>query len=212
MNFAALRVAAAQQCSLGTNDPLYGAIDSRINAALHAVENEAPDGWDWMVTDINVAWSALAESQTFFELDDDIVVTKVRGVDVQTSTDPVTLGRYARAELRARLSTASPQAIPLAYAVEGQNLYLVPAPSVALQLTVSVVQSEPDLAADEDEPLLPARFHGAVLAKTCELLQYDLGNPTKASARRSEYGDEIGRLRRSARPSTGSSRITRVGR
>jgi hypothetical protein len=74
------------------------------------------------------------------------------------------------------------------FAVEGTNLIIYPTPAVSGDtITHRYVKTEPALSADGDEPILPARFHWAIVHYAAALIFDRMGQMPQAAAQRAEY-------------------------
>jgi hypothetical protein len=82
--------------------------------------------------------------------------------------------------------TFADDATVFSYAVEGGNLVLYPTPTGAQTVVHRYRATEPDLVADVDEPILPARFHQAIVNYTAATV-CDRKDDKRAEKFRMEY-------------------------
>lgn len=105
--------------------------------------------------------------------------TWVRTRELQIDTyEPLTYTSYSDLDTRAPVSTAT--GIPSFYTVFAGALILRPTPNAVLSIRHRFVRTEPTLTDDSDTPLIPSRYHGALVAYAtmlaCRRLRRSEGN------------------------------------
>lgn len=81
------------------------------------------------------------------------------------------------------------------YAIDGSVLILKPTPTAVATVQHRYVRSEPTLEVDSDEPLIPARFHGAIVNYTAATVCDRYGDAGRADSFRVEYERWFKRMR-----------------
>jgi hypothetical protein len=80
------------------------------------------------------------------------------------------------------------------YAIEGGNLVIYPTSSDGQTVTHRYVKFEPTLTDDADEPLIPARFHQAIVCYGAAVV-CDRGNDKRSDVFRAEYERWLKRMK-----------------
>ena len=89
------------------------------------------------------------------------------------------------------------------FAIEGSNIVLYPTPTeTGWTVTHRYVKTEPALSGNSDTPLVPSRYHWAIVHYAAALVFDRMGQMPQAAAQRAQYDvwkrrmmDEIGRAR-----------------
>ena len=98
------------------------------------------------------------------------------------------------------------------WTINAGELVVAPAPATGATLVLRYVRDEPDLADDEDEPLLPSRWHWALVNYAAYIVLDRVGDTVRAQARMASYEDSLRKMKRSGRQATGPFRVrTRPG-
>ena len=208
-NLLALRTSVRDATGFDVSDPLHSdaTITSHLNAALRKVDNLG-DPW-WLMGETT---TPLVAGQADYPLAES--VTRVRYVMVSRNE------RATRLEVVRRADTASPTfnatgAAPTDYSADAGNVTLYPAPGAAAlpaDLLVGVVISEVALVVDTDTPLMPERYHDALVMYAAMRASLRSGSSAELiKALRAEADDWLMLVQRDMRRSLASPavRITR---
>lgn len=162
MNLGLLRTAVYDQTGLDANDGLVtpAVVTSRLNRAIHAYEAEGTFPW-------------LQQSE---------IITTVAGTDTYTpgATAPAGVTWLRTSEIRDAnqdsnvLNWQSPtelddkwnltmQGFPKDFTIYQDRIILRPIPDAAYTLLHRFEQTEIDLVADSDTPILPAMYHEVLI-------------------------------------------------
>lgn len=152
MDLETMRARLRTRLGVPDSDALYtdDVCNQLINAALHYNETEA--AWGWLETEGSVN---TADGTSTYALP-----TGFRAAITLTSPDGFPLER-ATAEHHRLLSGAS--GVPKVWDIFGTLLRLAPTPTSVLVHQLVYIGAEPDLELDNDEPLIPAVWHDAII-------------------------------------------------
>lgn len=211
MTLAELRVAVRERAGLLARDQMAQdpTLTNLINAALQWVSSRHPGGWPWLrkhdqalVTVAGVTVYPFAAIATAPD-----VWLKIRALRMHLGVDWQTV----EATNAAMLHDAYPQtttAMPQAWAVDGYNLLLGPAPNDIWNLRADVVVAEPALVDPTDEPLMPVTFHDSIIERVAYLEARRTNSPGPANLALQALNDTLVGMRQFARTQTGSARVT----
>lgn len=205
-------VAVANRCGLATTDPRYASIDDRANEALHGIELYAGGEWDWLKAEGTVSTVANQDYLAFSTIATALSATGgIRRLDYVECAEgsgyrPAT--RYSKQQLRAEFEGSSAQPLVVAWAAEGQRLWLFPTPSAAVTLRVQAVKGEPDLTTGQS-PLLPAIYHRIWIAATAALVLRSLQRYEEARVEEEAAAQGMSRMPGASTPYSGPGKIRR---
>lgn len=214
MDFQTLRGAIWARCGVDSSDQRASLpiLDQIVNEAVQQIALEAPNGWPWYFAEIT--WS-MTSGQYLYGLNSEVSgavdVAHLASVQVLPagSTEYQTLGRLSRREQRARYTVTTP-GLPECWSVTGDSLWIAPTPDDDYTARSEISFVEPELASDGDEPFLPARFHGAIVALGASLLYERFHNMTDAAAQRASYTAWVKRMKAAAKSYRGPGRVSEV--
>lgn len=83
---------------------------------------------------------------------------------------------------------------PAAWTQEGGFLIVRPVPAGVFNLEHRYLRTETDLLADADVPLLPARFHDAIVEKAAGMALRRIGEYDRAGAHEADYQGWLGKI------------------
>lgn len=214
MNLGQLRTAVRERCGVLATDQMAGdtAMLTLINEAIHLLELEAVNGWRWnrrQTTFPTVAGDGgynLSDAETNTA---SVIVTKVLDLWVSptSSSGLYRMKRLSREEVNTVWRADGVNNFPQVWAIEGNTIQLGPIPNDAYTITMTYQRGEDDLAADGDEPLMPARYHGAIVEKAAELLLRRIGDLPRAQIANASVKEWITRIRRTHRLYGGGGRV-----
>lgn len=176
MNLSAFRAAVRTRGGWPTGDALYtdAVLTQLVNAAVAYIGTE--HDWAWLEKQVTV--NTAAGTNTYTPAADWQRTISVR------HPDGYQLKRVPIDELDLLTDASGP---PKVYANPGVSLVVAPTPSAIIALSHRYIASEPDLVADADLPLLPARFHQAVVEYAAYLAFRREGNAAEAGAALAAY-------------------------
>lgn len=217
MDRATLRTAVRDRLLMSATDAAGTdpQINSLVNEALHWIETENPNGWDWLRVPYNFSTVAGTERYTLAAIAAGSTVAIAGGIHsvvsaertVPSSTSgPVPMMRLPRRNAQEVYPFTVTQP-PEVWYVEGLTLGLKPIPDGVYTISGIAVAIESDLAADGTSPLLPLMFHSAIVEKAASLLARRTQNAGKAAECEREYQTWVGRMRR-YRPYAGPGRVS----
>jgi hypothetical protein len=171
MTFDELVTAVRDRCGLSVDDKQFttSVLGRFVNQALHDTSRgDRP----WLRRTLSIATTG-ASSYTAV-----VPANMDRTVDAAISVAGV---KRSLAEVRAADIDAMPAAggTPECFAISGTTVKVWPAPLAASTITIDVLVRETDLAGAQ-VPLLPAQFHGVIVARACALVHRAKGNVTEA--------------------------------
>lgn len=193
MNFLTLKAAVLARISMGSSDPIASSVDDIVNEALHMVETANPGGWPWLQTRSTV--TVTTSTFAFASLNADLL--RINDVQATVNSVPVILQQLGPNE--ATQSYLSVTGAPEAWSVEGMSLRLWPAPSSSYSVTISGVVAEPDLSDAGDEPLMPASYHGSIIAAALVIYYETLQDATRAQTAAARFDGWVTRMMSHAR-------------
>lgn len=191
MNLAGYRTRVLLRMGAPSGDTFFTStvVNDAVNQALVTVEEEA--NWPWSEA---IIVATLAAGETGVEMPDDWKATKaVYIAQWELSQQSIT-------DVMAWSTAATGQ--PTVWAETTNRVEVRPVPSGDTELRIVYYRAQPYLTADTDRPLIPDRFHPAVIAKACEYLaRREDDGPTQA-AHLADYVQWLGRMRRAQRGTT----------
>ena len=200
-NLLALRTSVRDATGFDAGDPLHSdaTITSHLNAALRKVDNLG-DPW-WLMGETT---TPLVAGQADYPLAES--VTRVRYAAVSRD------GNSTRLAVVRSADTASPTGgFPTTYSADAGAVTLYPAPGAAAlpaDLLVGVVTSEVALVVDTDTPLMPARYHDALVMYAAMRASLRSGSSAELiKALRAEADDWLMLVQRDMRRSLASPRV-----
>lgn len=194
MNLGELRAAVFARAGLQPSDPVTSVdeVDGFVNAALAAISTRA----DWWWLDDSETLTTVADTATV-SMSALSVRTRALTIDDDQGGE---ITEISLAELRHHQTASSGR--PRRYAEDGSTLVLLPTPDAAYDLTHDFVTAEPLLDADDDEPLIPARYQPAVVDYAAHLLLSQARDEERAKSRFDTFQWWEERMRDDARRST----------
>lgn len=205
MNFGELQSAVLARLNMGSDDPAATNVGSLVNEALHMVEVAHPNGWGYLTRTVTASVST--STYTFGQISTTSTVARVLSAKARVDTVWRPLEITSPDEADAHWNSTSETGAPEAMWVEGQTFTMYPAPDTTYGLTFRVVISEPDLAATTDSPLLPERFHGAIIAGALVLYYETLQDTNRSQAAAARFDGWIGRMMTALREQRGLPRV-----
>jgi hypothetical protein len=147
---------------------------------------------------VNAAVQAIGSDRAWPWLDEVATVTTVAGTagyalpaDWQSTRGVASNGRtYYPVSVRSGDGSWDDwrDTLSFGFAVEDGQLVLYPTPAESgVAVTHRYVRTEPVLSSDSDTPLLPSRFHWAVVHYAAALIFDRMGQMPQAAAQRAEY-------------------------
>ncbi len=175
MDLAALRSAVLTRMGNPSDDALYptSVLTQLVNAALHYIETE--HDWGWLETVESIPTVAAQGTYT-------PAATWARSLELSSGGFPLKRVTVVDLELL-RDSTGAPKM----WAAYGNALEVVPVPTGVATLRHRFIRTEPDLAADSDTPLMPARWHQAIVDYATYLAYRREGNLQDAGTALAAY-------------------------
>jgi hypothetical protein len=191
MNLSGYRVRVGARMGIPSGDTFMSPtiINDAINQALVTVEEEA--FWPW---------SEAAARLTVLSGTVGVVLP-----DDWRATKGVYVGQW---ELRQVSITDlftwpdSSQGMPSVWSDYQDTVEVRPAAAGDRELTVIYYRMQPLLVNDTDRPMIPDRFHPAVVAKACELLARREDDGPNQAAHLADYTVWTGRMRKAMRSTT----------
>lgn len=222
MNAGALIARIGRRGSIPPTDSRYAGLMTDLNDALHEWESSHPNGWDYTLRTVTFTTTDDVSGYPFDDIaaelpenallvaGDRFPILKIDTVDYMPSSGGrCPLERQPRGYLR-DVHVPDTAALPRYWYAEGETLFLTPAPPASV-LELRVLIGERDLTAEDQEPLVPARFQPAII---------QLGRAYAYEAEQDENATDRARLRykdlrlaalASDRPNRGPGRATNPG-
>ena len=199
MDFTALQTRVRNRLNMSTDDPVEDLVDEYVNEGLHVVDMANPTGWPWLYATANFTTTTNQESYGFSAIvnSSSITVWKLADVRVRSGDvfDPLTL---VSAEEGNYLWPTVAQGFPQAYFVEGETLYIRPIPNGAYGTRVRYVKAEQDMVAGTDGPLMPARYHGAIVTAALVIFYETLQDTQRLAMEQTRLDSWVQRMWRSS--------------
>jgi hypothetical protein len=164
-------------------------VNDAVNQALVTIEEEAY--WPW--SEAIVAIPVLA-GESGVVMPDDWRATK------QVYVGQWELGQQSITDLLAWAESAT--GTPAVWCDYGDRIEVRPMPSHDTTLTVAYYKAQPYLWADTDKPMIPDRYHPAVIAKAAELLSRREDDGPSQAGHLADYTVWVGRMRKAMRSTT----------
>lgn len=162
-----------------------------INAALNQISLERD--WPWLESE--ATFNTVADTAQY-NLPSGWSRTRVLVVN----GTPAAFVNVAEGDNYSEWTTAEAQ---WAYTVDSDQITLYPTPGGVFACTHRFVVDETALSADGDEPLLPARYHYAVVHLVCAWAFQRMGNMPMASFHEQQYEQIKRRMLPDTRKTTG---------
>lgn len=195
MNYAAVQTRVRSRLNTDTDDPLSSSLGGLVNEALHYLDSASPTGWPWTRTIGTFSTVNGTSAYAFTTIDATHTLAKVLGLKVLVQTnyyEPLNLlGPDEAWQIYPSTLTRRPES----YFVEGETVYLAATPDEVYTIGYRGVVSEPDLATDADEPILPVTFHGALVEATLLLAYQTLQDTPKMQATEQRVNSWLTRMR-----------------
>lgn len=149
-----MRSSLYHRCGLQSDDPTLTtqAANDAVNAAMHLIEAE--QDWPWL----SVRTSFTTEAGT------DLYGTPpdwARTTSLRIASFP-TFNEYQVDDLDDMFDDST-VGQPYAWAADADRLLLRPTPDGVYTIVHRYVRQEPDLTSDTQSPLMPAKFHAAIV-------------------------------------------------
>ena len=192
MNKNTLITRVATRLNITSDDPLYTNLGDLVNEAIHYLDTASPDGWPWMRTTITTTIST--QSYTFSSLLTTSTIAKVLSVKTRATSawQPLTLRNQDELD---QMYPTDNTGLPESFTVEGDSLYIYPAPDGDYQTKIRVVFSESDLVNDGDSPVLPASFHTGIVDAALLFAYQALADDRRAAAQEQRVAATVSRMR-----------------
>lgn len=171
-------------------------IDDAINMAMQTIDAE--NRWPW---------SEHGELVTINEANPDLIPTSNWRATRAVFHNDYELGYVSPVDMMTWLDAASD--IPRVWCPMAGVIAVRPTPNVDIQVRHFFYVQSPWLRNDDDVPLIPEQYSGAVIAKAAELLATRESSGGDATRHGAEYTAWVARMRHDVRPATGPTR-TRV--
>lgn len=115
--------------------------------------------------------------------------------------------RFGIVELEQRWPSASDTRQPDEYAVTSERLELRAVPDAVYAVVHRFVRFQPELLQDTDSPIVPARFHPAIVELATSLVHRRMGDGAAAEACEAAYRRWLIRMTDDARRHSGPARV-----
>ena len=178
---------------MGTDDPSASNAQSLVNEALHMVEIAHPNGWPYL-RDTIAFTTTTASEYPFSTISTTTTIAKVISAKSTAGSTWSPLDVFTPGESDHVYLAAGSTDAPAGYWVEGETFFLSPSPTAGLTVSLRVVVTEPDLVADNEEPICPARFHGAIIAAALVVYYETLQDSARSQAAGQRFDGWIGRM------------------
>lgn len=203
-DLAGLRTLVRDAAGLDPADPLHADahLTSHLNAALRRIDALPGDPY-WLVSETS---TALVADQASYALAAN--VTRVRYVEVDKDDCTARLLAYRQSDVAVLKHNLA--GVPHAYSADSTNVVLTPAPAASYlpaTLRVGLVTSEAGLVADADLPLLPERYHDALVTYAAMRASIRANNPEVAAMLRGEADGWLLTIQRDMRRSLAGPRV-----
>jgi hypothetical protein len=200
-NLALFRDSVRARCGISDGDAFFADsdVDDMVNEALQVISSEAD--WPWLQA--ATTFSTVSGTQGYTP-PSDWSVTRVLSIDGYKPLEWRSLP-----EIRGVETTFTSR--PTAFTTNAETILLAPVPDGAYTVRHDYSVSESDLVSDTDEPLLPAQFHFAVVAKAAELMHLRQRDTQRAAAQMTEYTTWLTRMRRHMARSSAPKRVRSYG-
>lgn len=193
MNYGQLKQTVLDRLSMDGSDPAASVVGGLVNEGLHLVEVSAPNGWSWLRQLVDFSTTANTRSYTFATIDGTYEIAKVLDAKVLQGVIYYPLTVVSAHEADATYASTA-TSIPSEIVVEGSTVYLIPTPNDTYTVRVRVVVTENDLSNDTDEPIIPARYHGAIVTAACLIYYQLLQDTVRTTLFRTMLDDWIKRM------------------
>jgi hypothetical protein len=197
MNLSDLRTAVYNLMGVPAADALLPAakLTEWINQSLQEISAERD--WPWLdATDPTTALVAATNPKLPCGWRDTRTITingsKARLVTISTSDD------WLNDDDRSRTHE---------YAIEGGDIVITPAPSGGETFVHRYVMDEPVLEDDLDEPLMPARWHYAIINKACKYAAVSTNDVAGSKVFEEDYQGWLAKMNRAIDRSHGPRRV-----
>lgn len=207
MNYTVLQQRLLDRLSLGGSDPIVSMVPDYINEAIHLVEIAEPNGWSWLRRTIDVSVAANSTSIAFGSLSTTYpAISKIIDIKVLDGDAyaPMTL---VSAEEMDRVAMSTTTGWPSIWYAEGETLYFKQSNASDATFRMRVLVGEPDLSAPSDTPLLPTRFHGAIIVAALTILYTVLQDSAKEQLAQNMLNSWLDRMRRVETAYVGPTRV-----
>jgi hypothetical protein len=195
VNYAALQARVRARLNTDTSDPLSASLDEMVNEALHYLDSASPTGWPWTRTIGTFSTVNGTSAYPFATVDAAHSIAKILGLKVLVQTNYYEPLNLLGADEAWQIYPSTLTRRPESYFVEGKTVYLAATPDGVYTIGYRAVISEPDLAADADEPILPVTFHGALVEATLLLAYQTLQDMPKMQATEQRVTSWLTRMR-----------------
>lgn len=168
-----------RRLGLITEDPLAEAGDllDLVNDALHQLETRHPQAWPWLFAETTFQTSSGDDN---YDVPDDWMKVYSLKLTLPGSSAKAEMPRYSIGQLEEMYPYEATQQ-PQCFAVWGRTLRLRPIPDGTYTITHRYVRTEPDVTDDDDEPIMPSTFHGAIVEQAVELQARRVGAESQAN-------------------------------
>lgn len=170
-----------------------------LNEGLQVVSVEAD--WPWLQAVTTFATVAGTQSYT---PPAEWAMTRVLSIDGYRPMEWRSL-----AEVRGTATTS--RDMPAYFNVSAESILLAPVPAATYTVTHDYMVAEAPLVSSGDEPLMPAQFHYAIVAKAAELAHLRQRDNVRAAAQLAEYMSWLVRMRKTLRRSSAPKRVRSYG-
>lgn len=199
MNRGQIRTAIYARLGVPTTDGLQDSttVNNAINDALHHVESEAD--WPWLQASETLTTAAGDDTYT-------PAATWVRTKRLRVA-DYEPMQPCTPIELDDLHPDSSHRAQPTHFAVVEGVLVVRPVPDGVYSLLHLFTKTETDLTDDAHSPLLPARFHPAIVEYACFVLHRRARQAAEAAGALAAYEGWLRRMHDDRRRTTGPSKV-----
>lgn len=212
MDLTTMRSAVRRRTGMLSDDQLGADADltALINDAIHYLEIESPSGWPWQKYRDDFVTVAGTQEYAFTTIDSSNTISRIGSLRlIVDSNYEYELTQMSYPDLVTFYSSTN-QSTPEAFAVSGRAVILRPVPSAVWTIRFAATKAEPDLSANDDEPLMPAMFHNAIIEQACYLWYRRSGNDNSAQVAKAELTHLIAKMMAYSRETAGPSRIRDV--
>lgn len=207
MDFATLKATLLRRLNMSTDDPAADQVGDLVNEGLHLVEISHPNGWPYLSRVSHFSTSATVQSYSFASVQTSYDLMKVQSVKVLSSQRWAPLTAMSVEEADSTFTASTTTGLPQGFHVEGEQVYLFPTPDAAYDVQVRGVIAEPDLVSSTSEPLMPASFHGSIIAAGMTLYYETLQDTNRAQAAAQRLDGWVNKMLTASREDTVPPRL-----
>lgn len=203
MNLGQMRTRLYHQCGIATTDATVTteSATEHLNAAMHMIEAAHDWPWLWRRDTITTVAGATIDTHDLYSPAADWIRTK------QLRISPYQpMVRMEVHELEDQWPDTT-QGLPSSWAVDADHIRIRPFPDAEYTIRHLYVRIEPDLSADTQSPLMPAKFHSAIVEGATWLALRSDREDVRGAAAKAEYDRWLTVMRDDDRRSSSPGRV-----